>query len=308
MAHRKDRVMTLPEAVASVTDGSTVVLGGCFNHNKPMAVVRELVRQGRKNLTVVAPPTGSMDVDLLVGAGATDHVVSAYVGFEHLGLAPHFRARCQAGDLKVWECDELHLMVALEAAARCSPCGLTRAGLGTDLPRLNPELRVIADPFTGEPVIAVRALRADVAFLHVQEADPFGNARHLGSVFGDVLIAQAVKRQGGKVFVTVDRLVHPGTPGWDPRQVTLPHMLVDGVIEVPFGAHPTSSHSLYLSDEEHFRRYLAAARSPEGWQAYLEEFVHGPADQADYLERCGGVRRMMALGGAAEWRRSTPGN
>lgn len=293
MAARASKVRPLSEAVAIVDDGDTLVLGGCFIHNKPMAAVRELVRQGRRNLTVVAPPAGSLDIDLLVGAGVATKVVSSYVGFEHMGLAPHFRARAQAGEIELWECDEAHLLVALEAAARAAPAGLTRAGLGTDLPRLNPELKVIADPFTGAPVVAVRALAARRAILHVQEADPWGNARHAGSVFADLLIAQAVKRQGGHVVVTADRVVPAGS--WSARETTVPHILVDAVVDVPMGAHPCSSHGRYTYDETHFRRYLEAARTPEGWRAYLEDVVLSPRDQAEYLECCGGRAALAAL-------------
>lgn len=295
MNGRLGKLISLADAAALVQDGDTVVLGGCFTQNKPMAVVRELVRQGRRHLDLVAPPTGSIDVDLLAGAGVVRKVVSSYVGFEHLGLAPHFRTRVEQGELELWECDEAHLQAALEAAARAAPAGLTRSGLGTDLPRLNPDLKVIADPFTGEPVVAVRALGARIAFLHVQIADPYGNARHLGSIFADLLIAQAVKRQGGTVVITADQVVPPEARS-GPRWTTLPHTLVDHVVEAPYGAHPCASHGLYSADEEHFRAYLAASREPQSWQAYLERYVMKPAEPGAYLDCCGGAARLLALG------------
>lgn len=282
---RRSKVTALAEALARVQDGDTIVLGGCFSHNKPMAAVRELVRQGRRGLEVVASPAGCIDLDLLVGSGVARRLRAAYVGFEHLGLAPHFRRAAEAGTLALWECDEAHLFAALEAAARLVPLGVTRAGLGSDLPRLNPDLRIFPDPFSGTPVVAVPALQAQGAILHVQQADSYGNCCFGGSPFADLLVAQAVKRQGGWVVVTADAVVE--SAAWDLRRTGIPHILVDAVVCAPFGAHPCSSHGRYAADEAHLRQYLQAARSEPSWQAYMDTYVTGCPDHWTYLERIG---------------------
>jgi len=295
MAERRSKITELSEAISQIHSGQTVAFGGCFTHNKPMAAVREIARQGQRDLRFVAAPAASLDADLLIGVQALKQVVTSYVGFEHLGLAPHFRRSLERGTLLHWECDEAHLMVALEAAARLAPSGLTLAGLGTDLVRLNPDLRVIPDPFTGQPVVAVQAIKIDVAVLHTQSTDQFGNSMHKGSLFGDLLLAQAVKRQGGKVILTTDQVVDSSHLENGLRRVTLPHILVDQVVEVPRGAHPCSSHGMYQADEAHLKRYLEAARTPEGWLGYLQQFVYDAASSADYLTAIGGQDRFSML-------------
>jgi len=300
-AGRKSKLISLSQAADLVRDGQTVLIGGFIYHNKPMALIRQLIRKGLRDLTLVGCLHGSIDVDLLIGIGAIKKLMVPYLGFEHLGLAPCYRRFSEAGKLEIWECDEIHIISAMEASAAGLPCMLTRAGIGTDLLRLNPDLKTFIDPYQGEPLVLVPAIKPDVALFHAPRGDPYGNIQHIGSPFADLLAAEAVNRVGGKVIVCVDEVISPEEVGRDPRRTTIPHPLVDYVVEVPFGAHPCSCHGLYRCDEEHMREYIRMASKEDTFNEYLKRYVLEMTDQYEYLERIGGLRRLEQLRDRFEW-------
>jgi len=254
-------------------------------HNKPMHLVREIIRRGISDLTVIAVPQASMDVDLLISAGCVAEVRVPYLGFDQFGLAPGFRAAAAAGAIRIWEGDETQLLTGLEASARDIPSGLIKSGVGTDLPKLNPNLKEIADPITGEPVIAVGAIRPDFALLHAAESDVYGNLFYCGYAFGDLLLAEATKRGGGTVVASVDEVVSLSRAAANPQRTHVAHFLVDAVVEAPYGAHPCSSHGNYQFDPAGLEKYLAAARAGSAeLRQYLDETVFAPKSQAEYLD------------------------
>lgn len=301
MSSRKSKVISLAEAAGLVQEGQTVLIGGFIYHNKPMALIRELVKKGIKDLTLVGCLHGSIDMDLLIGIGAIKKLMVPYLGFEHLGLAPCFRRFAEAGQLDIWECDEIHIISAMEAAAADLPCMLTRAGIGSDLLKLNPDLRSFIDPFRGEPLVLVPAIKPDIALFHAPKGDPYGNIQHLGSPFADLLAAEATNRGGGKVVVCVDEIIAPEEVWQDPRKTTIPHPVVDYLVETPYGAHPCSCHGLYRCDEEHMKEYINLGGKTDTFLEYLNRYVYTVTSQEDYLERIGGIKKLTDLKKNLAW-------
>jgi glutaconate CoA-transferase, subunit A len=295
MSQRKSKVISLAEAAGLVQNGMTVLIGGFIYHNKPMALIRELIKKGIKDLTMVGCLHGSIDMDLLIGIGAIKQLMVPYLGFEHLGLAPCYRRFAEAGQLNIWECDEIHIISAMEAAAADLPCMVTRTGVGSDLLKLNPDLKSFTDPFQGEPLVLVPAIKADIALFYAPKGDPYGNIQHLGSPFADLLAAEATNRSEGTVVVCVDEIIAPEEIWQDPGKTTIPHPLVDYVVEVPFGAHPCSCHGLYRCDEEHMKEYITLGSKAETFQEYLNRYVYTVGSHEEYLERIGGIKKLIDL-------------
>jgi glutaconate CoA-transferase subunit A len=225
----------LAEAVA---DGALVACGGGELQRKPMASVRELVALGRRDLRV-ATMLGSADVEALLGAGGVAEVHSAGVALE--GLAPRWREARQTGEPRVVEWSEGTFAAALEAASLGLDSIPWPAGLGTDLPAVNPWLKETADPHTGAPVLAVRALVPDVALLHVPALDQDGNAHCGGELAADALLARAARR----VVVTYERRIEA-----DPALAAISRLWIDDAVAAPGGAAPTSCLPEYDVDTE----------------------------------------------------------
>jgi len=284
--------MEVREAVRTYVPGDAfLAVGGMHMHNAPMALVREVIRQAIPVQTLATSPSAGIQADLPIGAGLVREVVCSYIGFEHLGLAPSFRRMAESGKLAVREGDEALIAHGYRAGAAGVPFLPLPDGVGeTDVPALNPEdYRASTDPFTGRPVTCVRALRPDVALVHCQKADAFGNGILEGSAFTDIDMAKAAKA----VIVQCEEVVPNEYVRAHAERVRLPGFLVDAVVAVPFGCHPTSSHRYYRADEEHLREYLAAAK--EDVAAYIKRYVTGPRDHEAYLEAIGGRARVDAL-------------
>lgn len=293
---RRAKNVEAGDVLAGLRDGHTLAIGGSLFHNKPMHLVREVIRRKVRGLTVIAVPQASIDVDLLIAAGCVAEVRVPYLGFEYLGLASNFRRHASEGRIRVWSCDETQLLAGLEATAKNLPSGLVKTGVGTDLPRINRDLKEIADPITGEPMIAVAAIRPDVALLHATWGDVYGNLAYAGFAFGDLPIAEATSRGGGTVVAQVDEIVGNRRFGHDPFRTEVPHFLVDHVVEAPFGAYPCSSHGHYQYDDAHLGDYVRLSReSEENVQRYLDDHCYGVATQADYLDRHVKPSRLVEL-------------
>lgn len=285
MPERRSRIADANTALTSLHDGATLLIGGSLFHNKPMHLVRQIASRGLRDLTVIAVPQASMDVDLLIAAGCVAEVRVPYLGFEYLGLAPAYRRFAAEGRLKIWECDETHLLAALDATARNVPSGLVKSGLGSDLPTLNPDLKVVEDHCTGEPVIAVPAVFPDVAIVHAASADRFGNLSYAGYPFADPFLAEATRMAGGTVIASVEEVVPDARIGADPFAVDVPSIVVDHVVHAPGGAWPCSAHGVYQFDEAGLREYLEAASSEDGFARFAGKHLDRDAGPLDYLDR-----------------------
>lgn len=295
---RRSRVVIDEEqALDNVRDGMTIAIGGFNTAAHPMVIVRGLIRRGVRGLRVIGGTIAGLELDLLIGAGVAEEVVTSSVTGEALAATgPFFRDAAESGAVRVWESDEGILYAGLRAAGQGLPFLPWKAGVGTSLPELNPDLRVFKDPIDGEELLAVPALRPDVAFIHVADADPHGLGRHEGSGFGDRMLHRAADR----TILTTERLVPNESIRARPLETSIPY--ADGVVSARWGAHPFSSPGHYLVDEAHLEKYLRAGtaarkgdRAP--FEAYLERYVTGPRSHVEYLEAVG-LRRLLEL---EEW-------
>ncbi len=244
-----------------------LAIGGMHMHNNPMDLVRELVRRRRVIRRMLTSPSASLAADLLIGAGLVEEVATAYIGFEHLGLAPAYRRAAETGSIKVLELCEAAIVHGFYAGAGGLPFTALPQGLElSDVSTANPEhFHTVTDPFTGERVLVAAALRPDVALIHALSADEQGNVFFAGAHFTDRLMAMAAKT----VIVQVERMVGVGERVAHAAESVLPGFLVSAVVVAPSGCLPTASHGAYGYDEPALRAYLKLARTEEGFAEYL---------------------------------------
>jgi glutaconate CoA-transferase subunit A len=280
-----DKRMTEDEVVGELTDGMTVGIGGWGSRRKPMSLVRAILRSPLRDLTVVS--YGGPDVGLLCAAGKVKKVVFAFVALDGPAapalspsaipasavLEPHFRSARQSGAIEVTELDEGMFLLGLQAAAWRVPFLPTRVGLGSDVPRINPDLRTVRSPYEdGEELLAVPALTLDVALVHMNRADAGGNGQYLGiDPYFDDLFCMAAARGflSCELIVATEDLVKEGPP----QTLRINRLMVDGVVEAPGGAHFTSCLPDYDRDDAFQHEYTASAKGPEEWQAFKGKYV-----------------------------------
>lgn len=288
MPIRSSKVVSLREAASSIPDGSIVAVGGLSYFGAPMSLVRELIRQSARDLTLITAAVTSIQADLLIAAGAVRKIITPYVSFEELGLAPAFRKAIEAGTIEIVECGEAFLAYGLKAGASGSPFyALPRKIAASDCARVNPLYKSARDPFTNEEVICVPALRPDVALLHVPSSDHYGNLQSGPLPFMDSLLARASKR----VIVSTDHLSHLENDRPSAAGVGLPGFMLDSVVALRGAARPTASAGVYGVDRKEIKRYAASCKSAETLAAYLAEFGD---DEGDYLCRIGAQPALPA--------------
>lgn len=292
---RRSLVISENEAASWIDDGMTVAVGGLSLSSHPMAMVRQMIRRKRKDLTVVGAITSSLEVDMLVAGGCVRKVISPYVGAEHLGpVGPCFRRAAERGEIHVWECTEGILVQALRARAQLLPFLPWLGGVGTSYPEVNPELKVIKDPFQGRTLLAVPALAVDVALLHSAHADAYGNVQPVGTGYGDRLHHSAAE----KTIVQVEKVVSNEEIRRRPELTSIP--AAHAIVRAPYGAHPFASPGHYLQDEVFIKQYLKVAQDfansgqRKDMDAWLDSYVHGPESHVEYLERVG-LRQLLSL-------------
>jgi glutaconate CoA-transferase subunit A len=286
---RKDRkpvskLVTAGEAVSRlVADGDYIVYDFSSLTRGPQALIREVIRQRKKDLWIGAEFT-LHESPLLVGAGCASRIDVGFLGYgSYIG-----KAVCE-GRVKVFEWTNGGLALRLLAGARGVPFLPTRDLLGSDNIAVS-ACRVIEDPYTGLPVALVPALNPDVAFIHVHQADPFGDAR----IFGTNLFALEAALASKRVIVSAEEIVDPEEFRKDPMRTTIPFFLVDAVVHAPLGAYPGSMPARYEIDLSHVDR-LNAIDDDGKMRRYIEEFIDGVADHEDFLDRKVGAKRMAEL-------------
>ena len=278
-----NRTTTLAGAAARVADGSLVTLGGFQLNRAPMALVFELLRQGRKGLRIVGPPN-PLPLDLLVGAGAASEIEFGFIGFQFedgFVVAPQVRRAIETGAIRWRERDVYEIVQGLRAAALGLPFLPAPGAEASDYPRVN-GTPVVRDGEAGGEVPIARPIRPDVALVHAQAADREGNL-FVSDLFAEDLQARASRGVIATAETIVDRLDRP----------TIPASAVEAVAEVRGGAFPTSCHGHYPYSAPHLREYLAAAASGSP-AAYLAKHVTGPADHAAFLRAAGGPGTWQA--------------
>ncbi|GAB2577086.1 CoA transferase subunit A [Streptomyces capparidis] len=254
-----DKTMSPDEVAAALADGMTVGIGGWGPRRKPMELVRAVLRSPLKDLTVVS--YGGPDVGMLCASGQVKRVVYGFVSLDEVPLEPHFRAARESGAVEAVELDEGMFLAGLRAAAQRLPFLPVRAGVGSDLPRLGPGLRTVADPYgSGDEVIAVPPLRLDAALVHANLADPAGNAALTGpDPFFDDLFCLAADR----AYVSAERIVPTGellTRAGCVHTLLIHRCMTHGVVHAPRGAHFTECLPDYPRDLAALRAYAEGAR------------------------------------------------
>jgi glutaconate CoA-transferase subunit A len=263
----------LSEAIEAVPNGSAIALGGNTVHRSPSAAVHEMVRQGKRNLTIIKT-AGGYDVDLLCGAGCVSRLVLAYVGFENLqGMAPRFRSAIEEGRVELEEHTCTTVISGLRAAAQGIPFMPIAGMSGSDL--VPGRFLAVGNPYGAGEVVTVPALWPDWAIIHVQEADATGNARIRGTQFEDVLMTKAARH----VLLTCERIIDGEDLGAQPQLTSIPSFQVDATVEVPRGAWPASCASYYDVDEDYLGEYYGVALGATS--AELTEWVLQHAPQPD---------------------------
>jgi len=276
---RKEILMTEGEAAALVRDGMTISLGS----NYPLAITRQIIRRGVKDLTVIAN-AGGWDMDLMIGAGCVRKVVGYYFGGGLDTIGPFFRYAAQRGDIEIWEFDEGMMMAGLMAAAQMLPFLPWKGGLGTSFPDINPGIKTFRDPLRGETLLAIPAIKPDIAFLRVAVADPYGNAQFADGGFSD----SAHYRAADITFVQAERIVSNEEIRKAPEKTSITH--AKGIVWAPMGSHPFKSPGFYSEDLFHLSEYRTAAHAfvedgdPVPFENYLKKYIYEPETHLDYLD------------------------
>jgi glutaconate CoA-transferase subunit A len=265
--------MTEDEVVAELRSGMTIGIGGWGSRRKPMSLVRAILRSDLRDLTVVS--YGGPDIGLLCAAGKVKRAVYGFVSLDSIPLEPNFRRARESGSIQVTEYDEGMLQLGLYAASIRVPFLPTRAGLGSGVMSVNPELRTVTSPYAdGEELVAVPALHLDAALVHLNRADAAGNAAFLGpDLYFDDLYCLAAER----AYVSCERIVPTEELGVEGgvHSLRIHRWMVSGVVESPNGAHFTSCLPDYGRDEAFQKDYATAAADPALWAAFVEAFLRG---------------------------------
>ncbi|MDT0494444.1 CoA-transferase [Streptomyces griseus] len=279
----RDKTMTPEEVVARLESGMTIGIGGWGSRRKPMALVRALLRSPVTDLTVIS--YGGPDIGLLAAGGRIARLVTAFVTLDSIPLEPHYRAARQRGAFALTEIDEAMFMWGLHAAANRLPFLPVRAGLGSDVMRVNPGLRTVTSPYEdGEELVAMPALRMDAALVHLNRADRLGNGQYLGpDPYFDDLFCEAAET----AYVSCERLVETAEltkDGTAPQTLLVQRHSVTGVVETPGGAHFTSCVPDHPRDEPFQKAYAAAAADPAAWAEFSARFLPPDGDEKSYRQ------------------------
>lgn len=287
------KVLTLAEAVRRhVPDGAAVVLGAALECLIPFAAAHELIRQRRRDLTLIGP-ISDVCFDQLIAAGCARRVVAAWIGNVQHGSGYGFRRAVEQGvprPLDVEDHSNFTIALGLEAAAMGVPYLPTRTLLGSDVLARNPRLRGVPCPFTGAPLVLVPALVPDVAILHVQRADTDGNCH----AWGPTGVSAAAAKASRTAIAVCEELVAPEVIRSDPNRVLVPGFLVTAVVHLPWGAHPSPVQGHYNRDHAVYADYHQRSATAEGAEAWLREWVLDVPDHAGYVRKLG-PKRLDAL-------------
>ena len=299
----KNKVVNMKEAVASlVKDGDTVVIEG-FTHLICFAAGHEIIRQGRKDLTL-ARLTPDLIYDQMIAAGCAKKMVFSWAGNPGVGSLHAFRRAVEAKPplLAIEEYSHFGMVARLAAGASNLPFWPLRNYGGTDIPKVNPRIKTVKCPFTGEDLAAVPALRPNVTIIHAQRADKSGNSQ----IWGLMGVQKEAAFASQRVIIVVEELVEGEMVRADPDRTLLPGLAVDAVCVVPWGAHPSFAQGYYDRDNDFYRDWDPISRDPARLEAWLDEWVRGVPDRAAYLDKLGpetiaALRPGPRLSGAVDY-------
>lgn len=276
------KLIPLKKAIAEyVSDGDVVYAAG-FTHLIPFAAGHEIIRQGKKNLTL-ARATPDLIYDQLVAAGCAKKVIFSYMGNPGVGSLRIVRGAIERGELEWEEYSHFGMITRLQAGASGLPFLPMKQTGAEDLEKVNPQIKRIPDPYGGKDVIVVPALNPDIAIVHVQRADKNGNA-HLWGIIGEQKEAAFAAK---KVILTAEEIVDESIIRSDPNRTMIPGIVVSAVCHVPFASHPSYSQGYYDRDNEFYLAWDKISESKELTQKYLDEWVYGVKDRNAYWKKLG---------------------
>jgi glutaconate CoA-transferase subunit A len=279
------KVLSMRDAVSRfVRDGDTVVIEG-FTHLICFAAGHEIIRQGRRDLTL-ARLTPDLIYDQLIAAGCARKLVFSWAGNPGVGSLHAFRRAVERKDasppgLEIEEYSHFGMVARFSAGAARLPFWPLRNYGGTDLPRANPRIRTVQCPYTGETLAAVPALNPDVTIVHAQRADAAGNTQ----MWGLVGVQKEAAFASTRVIVVVEELVREAVIRSDPNRTVIPGMVVSAVVVEPWGAHPSYAQGYYDRDNEFYVAWEGISRNPDKLARYLDEFVYDVPDRAGYMQK-----------------------
>ena len=279
----------MQQAIAEhVPSGSMVLMGAQLEQMIPFAAGHELIRQGRRDLTLVGPISDIL-FDQMIGAGCVSRVMAAWVGNVSAGVGYCLRRAVEHNiprPVQMVDYSNFTLALALHAGALGVPFMPTYSTLGSDLLKKNGNLREFPSPVNEEKLVAVRALRPDVAIIHAQRADEFGNT-HL---WGNLGVAVDGARASRKVIVVAEEIVAAEVIASDPNRTLIPGFLVTAVVHEPWGAHPSPVLGYYGRDHAFFSQYHEQSRQLEDFERWLERWVTGVSRRREYMNLLGACR------------------
>ena len=286
----KNKVLSMKEAVAAhVRDGDVVVIEG-FTHLISFAAGHEIIRQKKKNLTL-ARLTPDLIYDQMIQAGVAKKMVFSWAGNPGVGSLHAFRRAVEAKPptLQIEEYSHFGMVARLSAGAANLPFWPLRNYADTDIPKANPLIKTVDCPYTGETLATVPALRPDVTIVHAQRADKSGNVQIWGLMGVQKEAAFASKR----VIVVVEELVEESVIRQDPNRTLIPGLQVDAVVVEPWGAHPSYAQGYYDRDNDFYVAWDKIAREEATFKKYLDEFVYGVKDRAEYMKKQAGLAERL---------------
>jgi glutaconate CoA-transferase, subunit A len=286
------KVTTMREAVAAlVRDGDTVVIEG-FTHLICFAAGHEIIRQRRRDLTLCRL-TPDLIYDQMIAAGCARKLVFSWAGNPGAGSLHAFRRAVEARDgplLELEEYSHFGMVGRLSAGAARLPFWPMRNYMGTDLPAVNPRIAEVQCPYTGERLATVPALNPDVTVVHAQRADAQGNTQ----IWGLLGVQKEAAFASRRVIVVVEELVDERVIRADPNRTLIPGLAVDAVVVEPWGAHPSYAQGYYDRDNEFYVGWEKISQDPAALTRYLDQYIYGVRDRAEYVAKCGGLERLRA--------------
>ena len=286
--------MTMKDAIGRfVHDGATIVIEG-FTHLICFAAAHEIIRQRRRELTVCRL-TPDLIYDQLIGAGCVGRLIFSWAGNPGAGPLHALRRAVERGvpnSIELEEYSHFGMVARLTAGAARLPFYPLRDYRGSDLPRVNPLIKTVTCPFTGEELAAVPALNPDVAIIHVQRADENGNAH----VWGLLGVQKEAAFASQRTIVVAEEIVPESVIRSDPNRTLIPGLIVDAVVREPFGCHPSYAQGYYDRDNDFYVRWREISQDAGTFNSYLDEWVYGVNDRAEYVQRMGAALERLKAG------------
>jgi glutaconate CoA-transferase subunit A len=265
-----------------IPDGSAIAMGLSLESLIPFAAAHEIIRQAKRNLTLIGPISDIL-FDQIIGAGCAEKIRAAWVGNVITGSGYNFRRGIESGGLLIEDHSNLTIAMALKAGAMGVPFMPVRTALGSDLHQSNSGFKLINCPFSADQLTAVSAITPDVAIVHVQRADEFGNAH----AWGNLGVTRDACLASRHIILTAEDIVSPDIIARDPNRVVTPGFRVSAVVHFPWGGHPSPVPGYYNRDHQAFIDYRNASKTTENCDEWRRQWVEGIQTSADYQNRLG---------------------